>query len=57
AIRNLVREDKVAQMYSVIQTGMVHGMQTLDQCLRILVSKGEVSHADAAQRAADPKTF
>ena len=57
AIRNLVREDKVAQMYSVIQTGMVHGMQTLDQCLRILVSKGEVSHADAAQKAADPKTF
>lgn len=57
AIRNLVREDKVAQMYSVIQTGMVHGMQTLDQCLRNLVSKGEVSHADAAQKAADPKTF
>jgi twitching motility protein PilT len=57
AIRNLVREDKVAQMYSVIQTGMVHGMQTLDQCLRNLVSKGEVSYADAAQKAADPKTF
>ena len=57
AIRNLIREDKVAQMYSVIQTGMVHGMQTLDQCLRNLVSKGEVSHADAAQKAADPKTF
>jgi twitching motility protein PilT len=57
AIRNLVREDKVAQMYSVIQTGMVHGMQTLDQCLRNLVSRGEVSHADAAQKAADPKTF
>jgi twitching motility protein PilT len=57
AIRNLVREDKVAQMYSVIQTGMIHGMQTLDQCLRNLVSKGEVSHADAAQKAVDPKTF
>ncbi|PKG38810.1 type IV pilus twitching motility protein PilT [Psychromonas sp. Urea-02u-13] len=57
AIRNLVREDKVAQMYSVIQTGMVHGMQTLDQCLRNMVSRGEVSHADAAKKAADPKTF
>ena len=57
AIRNLVREDKVAQMYSVIQTGMIHGMQTLDQCLRNLVSKGEVSLADAKQKAADPKTF
>ena len=57
AIRNLIREDKVAQMYSVIQTGMVHGMQTLDQCLRNLVSSGEVSHADAKLKAADPKTF
>jgi twitching motility protein PilT len=57
AIRNLIREDKVAQMYSVIQTGMVHGMQTLDQCLRNMVSRGEVSHADAAQKAADPKAF
>jgi len=57
AIRNLVREDKVAQMYSVIQTGMVHGMQTLDQCLRNLVSSGEVDHADAKQKAVDPKSF
>ena len=57
AIHNLVREDKVAQMYSVIQTGMIHGMQTLDQCLRNLVSQGEVSQADAAQKAVDPKTF
>jgi len=57
AIRNLIREDKVAQMYSVIQTGMVHGMQTLDQCLRSLVSQGIVSHHDAAQKAIDPKTF
>ena len=33
AIRNLIREDKVPQMYSVIQTGQSHGMQTMDQCL------------------------
>ena len=33
AIRNLIREDKVAQMYSIIQTGQNHGMQTMDQCL------------------------
>jgi twitching motility protein PilT len=57
AIRNLIREDKVAQMYSVIQTGMVHGMQTLDQSLRNLVAQGVISHADAAQKASDPKTF
>ena len=57
AIRNLIREDKVAQMYSVIQTGKIHGMQTLDQCLRDLVAQGIASHADAASKAMDPKTF
>ena len=57
AIRNLIREDKVAQMYSVIQTGTVHGMQTLDQCLQNLVSQGVVSRDDALKKASDPKTF
>ncbi|AGH80259.1 type II secretion system twitching motility protein PilT [Psychromonas sp. CNPT3] len=57
AIRNLIREDKVAQMYSVIQTGMIHGMQTLDQCLRELVNQGVISNGVARQKAADPKTF
>ncbi len=57
AIRNLIREDKIAQMYSVIQTGMTHGMQTLDQCLRKLVNSGQASQADAAAKAADPNTF
>jgi len=57
AIRNLIREDKVAQMYSVIQTGKVHGMQTLDQCLRDLVAQGFVAYEDAASKAMDPKTF
>ena len=37
AIRNLIRENKVAQMYSSIQTGQQHGMQTLDQNLQELV--------------------
>ena len=57
AIRNLIREDKVAQMYSVIQTGKIHGMQTLDQCLRDLVAQGVASYEDAASKAMDPKTF
>lgn len=57
AIRNLIREDKVAQMYSAIQTGMVHGMQTLDQNLRNLVDQGMVTEQDAKKKAADPKTF
>ncbi|BEU02075.1 twitching motility protein PilT [Agarivorans sp. OAG1] len=57
AIRNLIREDKVAQMYSVIQTGMAHGMQTLDQNLKELVNQGMVSYEDAKLKAADPNNF
>jgi len=47
AIRNLIREAKVAQMYSAIQTGMSHGMQTLDQSLSNLVNRGQISRQDA----------
>jgi len=47
AIRNLIREDKVAQMYSAIQTGQAHGMQTMDQALKELVQRGIVSRLDA----------
>jgi len=57
AIRNLIREDKVPQMYSVMQTGMAQGMQTLDQHLRKLVSMGIVSTEEAAKKSIDPKAF
>jgi twitching motility protein PilT len=57
AIRNLIREDKIAQMYSAIQTGMQHGMQTMDQCLQNLVNRGLISRQDAAAKAADKKQF
>jgi twitching motility protein PilT len=53
AIRNLIREDKIAQMYSAIQTGQSVGMQTLDQCLKGLVQKGLVDRAEAAHKAKD----
>ena len=53
AIRNLIREDKVPQMYSVIQTGQQHGMQTMDQCLQKLVAQGIISHKDAAAKSID----
>ncbi|USD38191.1 MULTISPECIES: type IV pilus twitching motility protein PilT [Ferrimonas] len=46
AIRNLIREDKVAQMYSAIQTGMSHGMQTLEQSLTKLANQGVISRQD-----------
>ncbi len=54
AIRNLIREDKIAQMYSAIQTGASLGMQTLDQCLGDLVRKGHVSVELAREKAKNP---
>ncbi|EJG1915538.1 type IV pili twitching motility protein PilT [Vibrio parahaemolyticus] len=46
AIRNLIREDKVAQMYSIIQTGAAHGMQTMEQNARQLMAQGMVSREE-----------
>ncbi|MCZ4320781.1 type IV pilus twitching motility protein PilT [Pseudomonas anguilliseptica] len=57
AIRNLIREDKVAQMYSAIQTGGSLGMQTLDSCLKTLVTKGIVSREAAREKAKTPENF
>ena len=53
AIRNLIRENKVAQMYSAIQTGQSVGMQTLDQNLSKLVKEGVVSRKEAQLKAAN----
>jgi len=57
AIRNLIREAKVAQMYSAIQTGASYGMKTLDQSLQELVQKGMISRETARERAANPQQF
>jgi len=57
AIRNLIRENKIAQMYSAIQTGQGIGMQTLDQCLKDLVGKGLITVQDARMRAANKDQF
>lgn len=57
AIRNLIREDKVAQMYSAIQTGAQYGMQTLDQCLSDLLRKGLISPEAAREKAKSPENF
>ncbi|WP_192035904.1 type IV pilus twitching motility protein PilT [Halomonas sp. YLGW01] len=51
AIRNLIREDKVAQIYSAIQTGGNLGMQTLDASLARLVSDGVVVREEAQAKA------
>mgnify|MGYP000038295197 CR=1 FL=1 len=57
AIRNLIREDKVPQMYSAIQTGGAIGMQTLDQCLQDLVRRQKVTKQEALPRAVNKDLF
>lgn len=57
AIRNLIREDKVAQMYSAIQTGSSVGMKTLDQCLKELLQKGLITKEAAKSKAKMPDSF
>jgi len=57
AIRNLIREDKVAQMYSAIQTGSSVGMKTLDQSLKELVQKGTITKEAARAKAKMPDSF
>ena len=57
AIRNLIREGKVAQMYSAIQTGASAGMQTLDQCLEDMVAKHTISRETAREKAKMPENF
>jgi twitching motility protein PilT len=56
AIRNLIRENKVAQMYSAIQTGGSElGMQTLDQCLKNLVASVAWSRASGPRKSQDKR--
>jgi twitching motility protein PilT len=57
AIRNLIREDKVAQMYSSIQTGGSLGMQTLDMSLKELVTRGLITREGAREKAKTPENF
>lgn len=57
AIKNLIREDKIAQMHSTIQTGSKDGMITMDQSLRTLVNNREVEEMEAAKKAKNIKDF
>src|SRR3569623_279754 len=57
AIRNLIREAKIPQMYSAIQTGQNVCMQTLDQCLQDLVRRVIVGKQEASMKAANKDTF
>ena len=55
AVRNLIREGKVAQLYSAIQTGSAVGMQTLDQSLAALVQRGLIDLQEASRKAKYPE--
>jgi twitching motility protein PilT len=57
AIRNLIREDKVAQMYSAIQTGQNMGMQTLDQNLKKILAQGLISKEEAMRKSVSPDSL
>jgi twitching motility protein PilT len=57
AIRNLIREAKVAQMYSTIQTSQSVGMQTLDQNLTELVKRNVITNAEARTKAMSKEIF
>lgn len=57
AIRNLIREDKVAQMYSAIQTGQSMGMQTMDQSLQALVERKLITVEVAREKARQPEAI
>ncbi len=57
AIKNLIREGKVAQMSSALQTGSKHGMKTMEQSLQDLVNDGIIDKLEASKKAEDPKKF
>ena len=57
AVRHLIREGKVAQLYSAIQMGRSVGMQTLDQSLMALVQQGLIDTQEASAKAKNPETF
>jgi twitching motility protein PilT len=57
AIKNLIRENKIAQMFSAIQTGQSSGMQTLDQNLQELLARGLISKQEARKKAANKDIF
>ena len=57
AVRNLIRENKIYQIPSIIQAGSKVGMQSLDQHLLTLVAEGKIERSVAAQRADNPKLF
>ena len=57
AISNLIRERKISQIYSQLQTGNKDGMNTLEQCLQDLMEQGTISSKEALSKASNPKAI
>ena len=57
AIRNLIRDGETHQIYSAMQAGGGHGMQTMDQSLADLMRRGDVTHDKALERCHHPEGF
>jgi twitching motility protein PilT len=57
AIRACIRDDKVHQIYSIMQAGKKHGMQTLNDALKELYLSREVTLEEALKRSSDPNEF
>jgi len=57
AVRNIIRENKLAQLVSVMQTGQRDGMQTLDMCLQNLVAQGKITRQAAMEKAQNKALF
>jgi twitching motility protein PilT len=57
AVKNMIRESKSHQVASLVQTGSQYGMQTMDQCLAMLLRKGLISADTAHAVATDKKLF
>ena len=57
AIGNLIREKKVSQIYSQLQTGSQEGMNTLEQCLNNLYSEGLITQEEALGKASNKKAI
>jgi twitching motility protein PilT len=55
AIRNLIREEKIHQIYSAMQAGQKFGMQTMNQALVTLIQRGRISRDEASMRTTDPQ--
>jgi len=57
AIRAVIRDDKIHQVYSLMQAGKKHGMQTMNDSLQMLYIRGDITLGDAVKRSGDPNEF